>query len=227
MADEISLGRWLQRRRKALGLTQAEVAQRVGCAAETLRKIEADARRPSRQIAERLADGLELPSADRTAFVRAARAELSVDRLAPPTQGVAHVAFVPSAAFPTGTVTFLFTDIEGSTQLWEQHPVAMQEVLARHDTILREAMETHGGVVFKTTGDGLCAAFARARDGLAAGLAAQRTLQHESWGVTGPLRVRMALHTGAADVRAGDYLGLPLNRVARLMASGHASQSLL
>src|SRR5258706_116260 len=88
MSDEISFGRWLQRRRKALDLTQGELARRVGCAVETLRKIEADARRPSRQIAERLADALELPKAEGAAFVRTARGELTVDRLASPTQHV-------------------------------------------------------------------------------------------------------------------------------------------
>ncbi|HET8670320.1 MAG TPA: helix-turn-helix transcriptional regulator, partial [Candidatus Saccharimonadales bacterium] len=86
MEVETSFGRWLQRRRKALDLTQEELAQRVGCAAETIRKIEADVRRPSRQIAERLAESLEIPESDRAAFVKAARAELAADRLTHPTQ---------------------------------------------------------------------------------------------------------------------------------------------
>jgi transcriptional regulator with XRE-family HTH domain len=135
MSDETSFGRWLQRRRKARDLTQGELARRVGCAVETLRKIEADARRPSRQIAERLADALELPKVEGAAFVRAARGELTVDRLAHPTQHVSEGAFVAAAALPRGTITFLFTDIEGSTQLWEQHPVAMREALAHHDVL--------------------------------------------------------------------------------------------
>jgi predicted ATPase/DNA-binding XRE family transcriptional regulator len=92
---EISFGRWLQRRRKALDLTQEALAQRVGCAAETLRKIEADVRRPSRQIAERLAEELEIPEAERAAFIKAARAELAVDRLAHPTQDLPQIAFGP------------------------------------------------------------------------------------------------------------------------------------
>src|SRR5687768_9820179 len=94
MTVETSFGRWLQRRRKALDLTQEELAQRVGCAAETLRKIEADVRRPSRQIAERLAEALEIPKADRVAFIKAARAELAVDRLAHPTQDIPQITFV-------------------------------------------------------------------------------------------------------------------------------------
>jgi LuxR family maltose regulon positive regulatory protein len=139
--------------------------------------------------------------------------------------------FVPSAApapnLPSGTVTFLFTDIEGSTQLWEQHPHVMPSALARHDAILRQAIESHGGAVFKTVGDSVHAVFARASDALVAGLAAQRALDIEPWGSSGPLRARMALHTGAAELRDGDYFGPPLNRVARIVALGHGGQILL
>ncbi|HZT40750.1 MAG TPA: adenylate/guanylate cyclase domain-containing protein, partial [Chthonomonadaceae bacterium] len=128
---------------------------------------------------------------------------------------------------PSGTVTFLFTDIEGSTKLWEQHPEAMRSALARHDALLREAIEKHNGVVFKTVGDAFCAAFATAGEALAAALAAQQALQNEDWAETGALRVRMALHTGTAEEREGDYFGPPLNRVARLLAIGHGGQVLL
>jgi transcriptional regulator with XRE-family HTH domain len=114
---EISFGRWLQRRRKALDLTQEELAQRVGCAAETLRKIEADVRRPSRQIAERLAEALEIPESDRAAFVKAARAELAVDRLIPPTQDIPQVAIVPAQTLSPETVTFLFTQLTSTFQI--------------------------------------------------------------------------------------------------------------
>jgi transcriptional regulator with XRE-family HTH domain len=114
---EISFGRWLQRRRKALDLTQEELAQRVGCAAETLRKIEADVRRPSRQIAERLAEALEIPETGRAAFVKAARAELAVDRLIPPTQDIPQVAIVPAQTLSPETVTFLFTRLTSTFQI--------------------------------------------------------------------------------------------------------------
>src|SRR5689334_15401323 len=112
MAEVFSFGAWVRRRRKALDLTQADLARRVGCAESMLRKIEADARRPSRQIAERLARALELPEGERAAFLQAARAELAVDRLAAPGEAPPPAR----AALPTGTVTFLVTDIEGSTQ---------------------------------------------------------------------------------------------------------------
>ena len=123
---------------------------------------------------------------------------------------------------PTGTVTFLYTDIEGSTQRWEHQPQAMRAAVARHDALLRAAIATHQGQVFRTVGDGLCAAFATAPDAVGATLAAQQALHAEAWGAPGPLRVRMALHTGAVEVQAGDYVGACLNRVARLLAAGQA-----
>ncbi|MDR7418394.1 MAG: adenylate/guanylate cyclase domain-containing protein [Armatimonadota bacterium] len=129
---------------------------------------------------------------------------------------------------PTGTVTFLFTDIEGSTRLWEQHPDAMQAVLARHDAILRRTIAGRQGYVFKTVGDAFHAAFARARDAVAAALALQRALAAEAWpSEVGTIRVRAALHTGTAELRNGDYFGPALNRVARLLAAGHGGQTLL
>ncbi|MDQ5851226.1 MAG: adenylate/guanylate cyclase domain-containing protein, partial [Chloroflexota bacterium] len=131
------------------------------------------------------------------------------------------------AELPTGTITFLFTDIEGSTTRWEHHAEAMREALARHDAILRQAIEAHGGVVWKTVGDAFYAAFTRPQDALFAAVAAQRALFATDWGQIGPLRVRMALHTGEADERNHDYFGPALNRVARLLAAGHGGQILL
>jgi predicted ATPase/class 3 adenylate cyclase len=131
-------------------------------------------------------------------------------------------------AVPTGTVTFLFTDIEGSTKLWERHTATMRISLARHDEILQEAIEGHGGFVFKTVGDAFCAAFATALDALESALAAQRALLSEPWGEEiDALRARMALHTGTADERNGDYFGPAVNRVARLLSAGHGGQVLL
>lgn len=128
---------------------------------------------------------------------------------------------------PTGTVTFLFTDIEGSTRLWEQHPDAAREVVSRHDTILYAAITLHGGVVFKTIGDSFLAAFAVASDALHAALQAQRMLHAESWRDQISLRVRMALHTGSADEQGGDYSGPAITRAMRLVDAGHGGQILL
>jgi class 3 adenylate cyclase len=117
------------------------------------------------------------------------------------------------ASPPTGTVTFLFTDIEGSTRMWERNPQAMQAALARHDEILRGATEQHGGYVFKTVGDAFCCAFPTAPDALEAALDGQWLLLKERWAESGPLRVRMALHMGAAEERDGDYFGPPLKPI--------------
>src|SRR5688572_19142597 len=100
-----------------------------------------------------------------------------------------------AAALPTGTVTFLFTDIEGSTRLWEMHPEPMRAALARHDALLRQAFQSNGGTVFKSTGDGCAASFSTASGALDAALDAQRSLIDESWPEPVRLRVRMALHT--------------------------------
>jgi len=104
---------------------------------------------------------------------------------------------------PTGTVTFLFTDIEGSTRLWQEQPQAMAVSHERHDAILRQAIESQHGYVLEIVGDAFAAAFHNAMDGLQAALSAQRSLQAEAWGETGAIRVRMGLHTGAAEI-AGD-----------------------
>ena len=128
---------------------------------------------------------------------------------------------------PSGTVTFLFTDVEGSTRLWERHPDAMRPALERHDALLRAAVEEHRGRVVKTTGDGLHAVFVTTRDALDAALAAQVALAEQAWGATGELRVRMGLHTGDADARDGDYYGPATNRAARVMAAAHGGQIVL
>jgi predicted ATPase/class 3 adenylate cyclase len=129
---------------------------------------------------------------------------------------------------PSGTVTFLFTDIEGSTALWERDRPAMLAAVERHLALLRGAIEEHRGTLYKTVGDGTQSAFSAARDALAAALAAQRTLGREPWpDVPGLLRVRMALHTGEAQPQNGDYLAAPLNRLARLLGMAQGSQILL
>ncbi|UCH58470.1 MAG: AAA family ATPase, partial [Anaerolineales bacterium] len=130
----------------------------------------------------------------------------------------------PSA---TITLTFLFTDLEGSTRLWQQYPQAMKTALARHDEILRTAVEASNGQVVKTTGDGFHAAFTSAFDGLQACINAQQRLSAEAWSETGPLRVRMGLHVGEAQPRGGDFYGTAVNRAARLMSAAHGGQVLL
>jgi predicted ATPase/class 3 adenylate cyclase len=131
------------------------------------------------------------------------------------------------APLPSGTVTLLFTDIEGSTQRWEEHRATMPQALRRHDELLRTVIEAHGGHVFKSMGDQFCAAFSRASDAIAAAAAAQRVLAAEDWSAVGGLAVRVALHSGATDERDGDYFGPAVNRVARLLATAHGGQTIL
>lgn len=123
--------------------------------------------------------------------------------------------------------TFLFTDIEGSTKLWEAHPEAMRPLLARHDAILRKVIEENRGRVVKQVGDSFHAVFSRPADAVKAVVAAQSSLLKENWSDVGPIKVRMAVHTGEADERDGDYFGAALNRCSRMLTAGHGGQTLL
>jgi predicted ATPase/class 3 adenylate cyclase len=131
------------------------------------------------------------------------------------------------SALPTGTVTYLFTDIEASTQRWERQRAAMEQAFARHEEIMRAAMEQHGGYVYKMIGDAFQVAFSTAPAALAAAVSAQRALFREPWGESKPVKVRMALHTGETEERGDDYVGPLLNRVARLMSAAHGGQILM
>ena len=119
---------------------------------------------------------------------------------------------------PSGVVTFLFTDIEGSTRRWEADADAMRAALAAHDDLMRATVAGHDGWMFKHTGDGVCAAFSSPRSAVDAAVAAQRKLK---------LPVRMGIATGEAELRGDDYFGAVLNRAARVMAAGHGGQILL
>ncbi|MGI8737396.1 MAG: adenylate/guanylate cyclase domain-containing protein [Candidatus Eremiobacter antarcticus] len=130
-------------------------------------------------------------------------------------------------SMPTGTVTFLFTDIEGSTQRWEAHRAEMEQAVAHHDKLLRTAMTKHNGFVFKTVGDAFCVAFNHPQDAVAAAIGVQRALQSKDFSSVDGLRARMAIHTGTAHERDADYFGPTVNRVARLLAIGHGGQVLV
>jgi len=131
------------------------------------------------------------------------------------------------ASQPSGTVTFLFTDIEGSTHLWETHPAGMGQAFKRHEAIIHQAMKAHGGYIYKMIGDGFQVAFSTAAAGLNAAVEAQRNLHAEPWGEIGQLKVRMALHSGVTEERGDDYVGPELNRIARILGSGYGGQILL
>jgi predicted ATPase/class 3 adenylate cyclase len=132
---------------------------------------------------------------------------------------------VPEA--PQGTISFLFTDIVGSSRLWEKFPQRMGAALARHDELIRAATEEHDGYVFKTVGDSFCVAFCTPQQALLAAIAAQQAIASEDWSAVGSLIVRMGIHTGVAEFRGGDYFGGTLNRAARIEAAAHGAQILL
>ncbi len=127
----------------------------------------------------------------------------------------------------SSNLTFLFTDIEGSTRLWDSQPELMRTALARHDAIVRSAVESAGGHVFKTVGDAFCAAFPKPESAVKAAQEAQLRLAGENWEGMDPIRVRMAIHTGEAESRDSDYFGPPLNRVSRMLTLGHGGQTLM
>ena len=134
-----------------------------------------------------------------------------------------------SQNLPSGTVTFLFTDIENSTQLWERFPEGMKSALTKHDSILKNAIATNHGYFIKTTGDGVHAVFSTAIDAVNASLDAQREFQNLEVLNTPEfsLRVRMGMHTGEAELRDGDYYGGTLNRAARIMGVAYGGQILM
>jgi class 3 adenylate cyclase len=128
---------------------------------------------------------------------------------------------------PSGTVTFLFTDVEGSTRLWQDEPHTMRVALERHDEILRIAIAAHGGYVFTTAGDSFAAAFQDHLSAASAASAAQTALGLEVWPAEAPISVRMGVHTGDAWERDGDYFGPTLSVAARMMNAGHGGQVLV
>jgi class 3 adenylate cyclase len=133
------------------------------------------------------------------------------------------------AELPSGTVTFFLTDVEGSTRLWDAKPNAMEAAIARHDAILHEVVREHGGVLLKHKGEGdsAFAVFGRASDAVAAAVAAQRAFGAEAWPAGCTIRVRMAIHTGEAELRERDYYGPAVNRTARLRGITHGSQTVI
>ena len=221
METTISFGYWIRRQRKALDLTQQILADRVGCSLAAIKKIESDERRPSRQIAERLADVLGVPANQREMFLEVARGLRSVDQLA-----MLHEPAISSP--PSGTVTFLYTDIEGSTRLAQEHPEEWETLRARHHAILRDAIGSNNGYVFQVIGDEFLSAFHTAEDAVRAAVKSQVALHAENWG-DAPIRVRMGIHTGKAEVQEdGLYHGyVTLSHVQRVMSVGHGGQVLL
>jgi predicted ATPase/class 3 adenylate cyclase len=240
-AGPVAFGALVRHYRQAAALSQEELAERTGLSAVSISGLERGAHVPRRDTVQLLAEALGL-SADERATLEATTRRLGLvptrptsgatpsNLPLPPTPLLGREREVASG-FPARLVTFLFTDIEGSTMRWDQHPQAMRAALARHDAVLQEGIIAHGGVVLTEQGEGdsFFALFAGASDALAAACALQQALVAEPWPEeVAPIRVRMALHTGEAGMQGGvDFRGTPVNRCARLRTAAHGGQVLL
>jgi class 3 adenylate cyclase/tetratricopeptide (TPR) repeat protein len=229
-------GDLLRQLRRAAGWTQAELAERANLSLRGIADLERGINRhPRRETVLALAEALELPEETRRRFSAAARGrppDPSVsDLLLPPTSTAEHSGLkgdlLPPPTFPTGTVTFLFTDIEGSTQLLRHLGDRYGAVLSEHRRLLRKAWADHSGAEVDTAGDGFFVAFPTAPAAVAAAAAATRALARHSWPEDGALRVRMGLHTGSPQLAEDHYVGLDVHRAARIAAAGHGGQILI
>jgi predicted ATPase/class 3 adenylate cyclase/DNA-binding XRE family transcriptional regulator len=230
--EQYSFGYWLKLKRKALDLTREELAKRVGYSAATIRKIEDEERRPSVQILERLAEIFNIPPEERINFLRFARGDGQSALLSDvenASWGFAEVREPETDPPKIHLATFLFTDIESSSKLWESDPERMKIALQRHHQILQEAITYNGGTVFQIMGDAFCAAFPTVLSAVSAAVRAQQELHQEQWDLPFPIRVRMGIHMGEAEKTSTDnYATNPtLNRVARILSAGHGGQTLL
>jgi predicted ATPase/class 3 adenylate cyclase/DNA-binding XRE family transcriptional regulator len=228
--DEIhSFGKWLRHRRRGLDLTQEELAQQVGCAPITIRKLEGDEMRPSKQLAESLSGPLRIPLHQKEEFVRFARANPK-DALASPIAPAFDTPLSSKASnshFPSGTVHLLFSDIGGSTQLAQRLGEKYVQVLERHQHLLRDTFANWNGHEVSAHGDSFFAVFARATDAISAAVEAQYVLANEKWAEDVRLQVRMGIHTGEPMLVDLDYVGVDVHRAARICAVSYPGQVLL
>lgn len=228
--DEIhSFGKWLRQRRRGLDLTQEELAHQVGCAPITIRKLEGDEMRPSKQLAQSLSGPLGIPPHQREEFVRFARADPK-DALDPQLASAFEIPLLsktPDNHFPSGTVHLLFSDIGGSTQLAQRLGEKYIQVLDRHQHILRSTFTKWNGHEVSTHGDSFFAVFSRATDAISAAVEAQHALAKETWTDNVRLQVRMGIHTGEPMLVNRDYVGVDVHRAARICAAAYPGQVLL
>lgn len=231
-----TFGELLRRYRLARRLTQAELAERAGLSTRGINDLERGARTaPRRDTITLLAGALDLSVEERADFLAAARRPPTFEPRYQPTEApfqpsehlLAATSSSRHALLPTGTVTFLFTDIEHSTQILQRLGDRYAEALDASQRILRAAFVAHHGREVDTQGDSFFAAFGAARDALATAVQAQRALAAERWPLDVPVRVRMGLHTGSPLLVAGHYVGFDVHRAARIGAAAHGGQILL
>jgi class 3 adenylate cyclase/ABC-type transport system substrate-binding protein len=230
--SSITFADLLRHHRTAAGLTQEELAARAQLSRDAISTLERGTRRrPRKDTVALLADALALPDEERAAFATAARRSPASSLAATPPLEAAvtlldgHVPALGSdVALPHGVVTFLFADIEGSTRLLHQLGDRYAGVLAAVQALLGAAWAAHAGHELGAQGDHFFAVFAYAEDALAAAAAAQQALAAHSWPDGAPVRLRMGVHTGAALLTAGRYVGLEVHRAACIAAAGHGGQ---
>jgi predicted ATPase/class 3 adenylate cyclase/Tfp pilus assembly protein PilF len=229
MDEHYSFGKWLRHRRRGLDLTQEELARRVGCAPITIRKLEGDEMRPSKQLAEALSTPLGIPPNRREAFVRFARADAN-DARASQFAAAFETPLPPKTAdhqLPSGTVHLLFSDIGGSTRLAQRLGEKYVQVLETHQRILRDTFTKWNGHEVSTHGDSFFAVFSRVTDALSAAVEAQHALANERWTEDIRLQVRMGVHTGEPMLVSGDYVGVDVHRAARICEAAYPGQVVL
>jgi predicted ATPase/class 3 adenylate cyclase/DNA-binding XRE family transcriptional regulator len=222
--DATTFGDLLRRHRQAAGLTQGELAERAGLSVRGINDLERGARlHPRKDTVALLADALGLGDVERSAFAAAGRGSAKHGAGATDARGEPEVP-----ELPTGTVTFLFTDIEGSTHLLQALGSDRYAVLTKeHHRLLRAVCAAHQGRVVDSQGDSCFMAFPTAQEALAAAAETQRALAAYAWPAGAAVRVRMGLHTGTAQVVGERYIGLDVHRAARIAAAGHGGQVLL
>jgi predicted ATPase/class 3 adenylate cyclase len=238
-ADERApFGALLRRLRTAAGLTQEELAERAELSRRGINDLERGARPlPRRDTVVLLADALGLAGDDRSAFLAASRRPLarSESAVVPTPEAPSSLevpdapgVLAPSSPLPEGTITFLFTDIEGSTRLLQRLRDAYAVALGEHQALLRAAFAAHAGAEVDTQGDAFFVAFTTAPAAVAAAVEATHSLAaHPSWPQGQAVRVRMGLHTGTPQLVGDHYVGLDVHRAARIAAAGHGGQILL
>ncbi len=227
--DSTSFGAVLRRFRAVSGLTQEELAERAGLSRRGINDLERGARLlPRKDTVALLADALGLVGAERTTFLGAARrpSAFAVPAVTSVPDGPGSLD-APTSALPAGTITFLFTDIEGSTRLLQQLGSEYAQVLGEHQAILRAAFAANDGVEVDTQGDAFFVAFPTAPQAVTAAAAGTLALAAHAWPEGTTVRVRMGLHTGTPQVVGDHYVGLDVHRAARIAAAGHGGQVLL
>jgi class 3 adenylate cyclase/DNA-binding XRE family transcriptional regulator len=228
-SSSVTFADLLRHHRTMAGLTQEELAARAGLSADAISTLERGARRrPCRDTVALPAEALALPEEEQAAFAAAARLSAAALAATPPAEATAELdghAHGPDAILPHGVVTFLIAEVEDLTRLLHKlDGDRYAELLAELHALLRTVWAAHAGHELGTQGDRFFAVFAYAEDALAAAAAAQQALAAHAWPEGVPVRLHMGLHSGAALLTAGRYVGLEVHRTARIAAAGHGGQ---